>query len=274
MNVLISIYPKPGIHTSVSYPFSPTNIQRFSDIARFVTKYTWSPIIFSNEMRREDNFLWSTLISLDFDNNEEQVMTLSQAVNNVFAGMRHIIGTTKSHQLPKDGFLPADRFRVILQLDHIITNPSDYRYTFNKSIAHYNSDSKAAGLSRLFHPCKEIISISDGYLEDFYQETDDAKRKRVAMVETRKKEAEAYRQLGKEPPYVKHLMKKVVSSHRNPTLYPVIRYYAELGMDTIQIEEIIKTSSTYIHNINDRQWIKGIVSSIKSAVKNHGVGNG
>lgn len=275
---MISIYPNPGIHTRVNYPFQPVDIRRFSLIANYITRYTWSPIIFNNMLRQERHFSTSRLIGLDFDNKDEQVMTLSQAVDNVFAGMRHIIGTTKSHQKPKVSgdavFPPADRFRVILMLAEPVKSMEDYQYTFAKSIEYYGSDSDAAGASRLFHPCREIVSISDGFFEDFYQQSLEDKIRRQAMADIRAKEAAAYRELGIEPPYIKRILQRTVSSGRNPALYPAIRYYAELGMDILQIEEIIKTSNTYIHNSNDRQWVKGIVSSIRSAVKNHGVGNG
>lgn len=275
---MISIYPKKGIHTSVSYPFNPVYPQRFSQLADFIKTYTWSPIIYRGATRREVNFNHAWLVGLDFDNTKEQAMTLSQAVENVFAGMRHIIGTTKNHQRVKvtetAAYPPADRFRVILQLQAPVTSLEAYRYTTVRSIAHYNADPDAGGTSRLFHPCREIISVCDGDYEDFYQESAEDKKKREILAEIRKREADAYRLLGKDPPFIKYLMKKSVASHRNPTLYPVIRHYAELGMDVAAIEEIIKQSTIYKNNINDRQFVRGVVSSIKSAVKNHGVDNG
>lgn len=272
---MISIYPNPGIHTSVSYPFKPVDIRRFSDVEKWVTRYTWSPIIFNNNLRQEVNFKVSRLISLDFDNTKEQVMTLSQAVDNVFAGMQHIIGTTKNHQLPKVTekvtYPPADRFRVILVLPKKVATFDAYQYTFNKSIAYYNSDSQAAGLSRLFHPCREIVSISDGDYEDFYQESPEEIRKRLAQEEIRRREAAAYYKLGKLPPYVAHILKKKHCVGRNSTLYPVIAHYAQLGMPAEGIMDIIKTSNIYKDNENDREFMLDIGRSIKSAAKRLGV---
>lgn len=275
---MISIYPTPGIFTNINFPFSPVSPQRFSELASYVTAHTWSPIIYRENVRQERNFICAWLISLDFDNTVEQVMTLSQAVNNVFCDMRHIIGTTKNHQLPKvtenATYPPADRFRVILQLPERVTSAEEYLYTFNKSIAHYDADRGAGGLSRLFHPCREIVSIQDGYFEDYYQESEQEKERKKTMIEIRKREIAAYRLLGKDPPFIRYILSSAATLNRNTFLYPAIRYYAELGMSAEQIEEIISNSNTYIKNINDRQWIKGIVSSIKSAVKNHGVSNG
>lgn len=275
---MISIYPTPGTHSSVSYPFLPVDNCRFSQLANYITRYTWSPIIFRNNERKEVNFLASRIIALDFDNTKEQVMTLSQAVDNVFAGMRHIIGTSRNHQLPKKTekvtYPPADRFRVVLMLDRTVKNAEDYAYTFTRSIRHYQSDSDAAGLSRLFFPCREIVSISDGDFEDFYQETPQDKEKRIAKAEIMRREAEAYSVLGKVPEYVSVLLNRGYTHNRNSKMYPVIRYYAEIGCGCEEIEAILMTSKTMKININDRAFVKGIMSSIKSAVKLHGAGNG
>lgn len=275
---MISIYPTPGSHSSVSYPFLPVDNCKFSQLANYITRYTWSPILFRNATRQENNFLAARLIALDFDNTKEQVMTLSQAVDNVFAGMRHIIGTTRNHQLPKetskDTYPPADRFRVILMLDKTVKSADDYAYTFTKSIRHYQSDSGAAGLSRLFFPCREIISVSDGDFEDFYQESPQDKEKRLAKAEIMRREALAYHAIGRLPPFVLQRMTMGVTHNRNSMLYPVIRYYAEMGYEQAQIEAIIMNSRTMIINKTDREFRRGIVSSIKSAIKHHGAGNG
>jgi len=275
---MISIYPTPGAHASASYPFLPVDNCRFSQLANYITRYTWSPIIFRNSTRQENNFLASRIIALDFDNTKEQVMTLSQAVDNVFAGMRHIIGTTRNHQLPKATervtYPPADRFRVVLMLDKTIKCAEDYGYTFSKSIRHYQSDSGAAGLSRLFFPCREIVSISDGDFEDFYQESPEDKRQRRAKAEILRREALAYHAIGKMPPFVSYRMGIAVTHNRNSMLYPVIRFYAEMGYGQSEIEAIVMTSKTAEINSTDREFRRGIVSSIKSAIKLHGVGHG
>lgn len=275
---MISIYPTPGIHTRVSHPFLPVDIRRFSDVAKWVTRYTWSPILFNNHLRQEVNFKVSRLISLDFDNTHEQVMTLSQAVDNVFAGMMHIIGTTKNHQKPKISgkniFPPADRFRVILMLPKKVETFEAYHYTFNKSIIHYCSDSQASGLSRLFHPCREIVSISDGEFEDFHQESPEEIRKRLAQEEVRRREAEAYCAIGKTPPYIERILKKSHYTGRNSTLYPVVAHYAQLGMAAEGIMDIIRTSKIYKDNENDREFMQDIGRSIKSATKRMGASNG
>lgn len=164
---MISIYPTPGRHARVNL-FIPQNIHNFSMISPHVLRSTWSPIIYKDNTRKQANFLKSVVIALDFDDGE---MSLAQAVDNYFCDMRHIIGTTKSHQKEKDGVV-CDRFRVVLQLERPVLSSREYRWQMKCAVKKYPIDPQATDAARLFYPCEKIVSVSDGELWEVYEVPD------------------------------------------------------------------------------------------------------
>ena len=249
---MISIYPKKGAHSSVTL-FQPCNLLRFSQIKDLISAYTWSPIIYANNYRLEDNFISSRVIGLDFD----EGLTLNQAVDNVFCDMRHIIGTTRSHQKDKNGLI-CDRFRVILQFDGMITDLRTYKWNIQRLVSHYESDQNAKGASRLFFPCLDIVSAGDGYLVDIEKPPE-------WFMDNSAREAElaAYAKLGDLPFWLKrNLAGTVLEGNRNSAVFGMAKDLAKIKFDRSFVESHLLNSQVYQDNVNDKDFIRGFNATI------------
>ena len=82
----------------------------FQELQSFIISNNWSPIIFKNNYRKSINFKSCQFLVLDYDDG----YSLNKAIEE-FKNYKHIIATTKSHQVKK-GDKVCDRFRVILFL--------------------------------------------------------------------------------------------------------------------------------------------------------------
>lgn len=133
-----------------------TNFKELASLVCSSQHFAWSPGIFKNNYRNLDNFVSMDVIALDFDSG----MTLEEA-GLVFSDYAHIIGTSRSHQKPKDSKPACDRFRVILQLERPITNDDDYKATFNELIRNFPAADRACSdASRFFYPCTGLHACS------------------------------------------------------------------------------------------------------------------
>jgi hypothetical protein len=107
---------------------------------------------------------------LDFDDPQ---MSLSEAIRT-WQDSAHVIGTTKSHQVSKNGAPPCDRFRVAVPWSSRITDIKTYRYNMLQVSKSYPCDSQCKDGARLYYPCKEIVSIAtDGYKQEVLVPPDD-----------------------------------------------------------------------------------------------------
>lgn len=254
---MISIYPKPGINTT-NFPFKPVPVTTFSSISEYVSKYTWSPSNFTNETRREVNFKYSYLVGLDFDNKDEITMTLAEARDNVFCDMRHIIGTTKSHQKKKGSSPPVDRFRVILQLETPVFDLRTYKWTVSSYIERWGADKNASDGARLFYPCNDIVSVSDGYLADVL--TPPA---RYMNFDAKNAELAAFSKLGAVPLWLqRNLLQPVTEGHRNSSVFGLACDLFKIKFDQDFVKAKIFESRVYQDNLNDEEFKKGVLLTI------------
>lgn len=138
---------------TAAHPYQPRDWQ---DLARVLCSSNWSPATFASNYRSQVNFGQADVIGLDFD---DGIVSLAQAVA-MFAPYRHVIGTTRSHQVMKHKKV-CDRFRVLLQLERPITSVADYAATYHSLAAVVPGlDMKCADGARLFYPCMQIVSVS------------------------------------------------------------------------------------------------------------------
>lgn len=134
------------------------NIRGFTDI---ITSSVWSPIIWKDGHRAEDDYLSCKYMVLDIDAN----WTLKEAYDFVQANnYSAIIGTTKSHQkIKKKENSPdepaCDRFRLIMPFEREIKDLATFRYNMYK-LMHIDcllpADPAAKDGARFFYPCKDI----------------------------------------------------------------------------------------------------------------------
>ena len=137
-----------------------------------ICKRAWSPSLFEPKERAQPNFVSASVIGYDFDSG----LSLQDAIDKFAdSGFKHVIGTTKSHQIEKRGVV-ADRFRVVLFLDTPITKKEVYRATVLKIAADIGVfeflDKNTAECARYFTPCKEIIVDAEGTLAPVYSAFD------------------------------------------------------------------------------------------------------
>lgn len=263
---VISIYPYSGAHARVKYPFRPLKIKRFSDISYSILNFTWSPIIFRQYTRNQQNFHMATVVGLDFDNKDEVTMPLGNAVDNVFCDLRHIIATTRNHQKPKDGSPPADRFRVILQFERPIYDLRTYRYNVSRLVRHWGSDEAAKDGARLFFPSVEIVSKGDGDLLEVL--TPPPSYMNTACKDA---ELEAFAKLGTLPIWLqRNLHQTVTNGHRNAAVFGMASDLSKIKSDKDFVVSHIKSSQVWKDNLHDQEFINGALRTITGIFERKG----
>jgi len=231
---VISYHPlKNGRDDQYCRGFNTADTDGVARIARGICSYVWSPCIWRDGNRNEDNFLRADWWALDFDNGE---MTLTEACR-LFCDMVHIIGTTKSHQIDKGG-KTCDRFRLLLKSTEPVTDVRDYRYTLKKLIDRHSSDPKTKDGGRMFYPCKRIVQTSaEGYTEDIVP----APQERPI-----KNRFAAYRPAVMMPSYARFALTNVIpTGSRNSTWYGVAKDLGRVGLAPDEILARVIASPTY-----------------------------
>jgi hypothetical protein len=130
-------------------------MDRWDDDSKIIqaVRYCWCPVVFAKPHRRKDNFLFADWIALDFDSGP----SLAE-ITKAFATTKCVIGTTKSHQKPKSGNPPCDRFRAVIKLKDRCENMLDYEHTLRVLSKRYDADKKAVDAARYFRPCNVTFS--------------------------------------------------------------------------------------------------------------------
>lgn len=119
--------------------------------------------VFNNGKRSIESFQSTSFIALDFDNDSKSkgTMSLSEATN-AFSQYAHIILTTRSHGVGKNGQEPVDRFRVVLKLERPIDSANDFYGTWYWVNSQFPQiDSKCKDPSRLWYQHKSTVSVSE-----------------------------------------------------------------------------------------------------------------
>ena len=131
-------------------------------VATLIRTFAWSPIVWAGGVRRAAEFKCALWCALDFDSG---TYSLSECLDEVTqAGLTHVLGTTKSHGLAKDGAPACDRFRLLLKFDHVITDRSEYERAMRAAMAVFpGSDKSCKDAARFFFPCTEIVSADEGH---------------------------------------------------------------------------------------------------------------
>jgi hypothetical protein len=144
------------------------NIDAFS---KFVLSNDWTPgVVKLNPKepravvrRIQDNFEFLNVIGLDVDNTDQDRCSLDEA-KKLFSDYKHIIVTTRSHQLPKNGNPPEDRYRVILYLSDAFVGKEgimQFRAFYTDLCKKYPFiDPACKDVLRWFRPGRELASVS------------------------------------------------------------------------------------------------------------------
>lgn len=125
------------------------------NLKTIITTQDYSLGRFKGSKRNLANFESAEAIGLDFDDG----MSLAEA-KEAFKDYSHIIATTKSHGIEKNGKV-ADRFRVILKLSEPIKDVATFEATWHDLARKFPACDRACkDASRFFYPSKSIESYS------------------------------------------------------------------------------------------------------------------
>lgn len=139
-----------------------STIGRFEDVYKITRYYDYSPSNFKDGKRNNISAKGVSSIILDIDDGQ----TLDEGIET-FKGYKSLIVTTKSHQVDKKG-LVADRYRVILPLNHTITNMDYYSRLMRVLTRFYRADVACSDSARYYspNPKQEVYySASEEYFD-------------------------------------------------------------------------------------------------------------
>lgn len=153
----LSILPNPQ-NMGETIPYT---VASWQELTKAALEQTWSPCQFLNNGRKQDDFKSAELLVLDVDNSPDD--TDLQFIER-FSSFKHIITTTRNHLKDKKTGLPSNarRYRVILQLERVITSLADYRSTYIDVLKRFPfCDSQTKDGARVFYPGQSLISIQE-----------------------------------------------------------------------------------------------------------------
>ena len=217
------------------YGFIPCNYKNIKELWNVVGSYTWSPAIFKDNYRLGKNFLFCDVLGLDFDGG----YTIEQAIED-FAGFKMLIGTTKSHMLPKNQEPALPRFRLIIPWERRITDGSELEYNIKlvaNTISH--SDESCHERARQFYPCQNLHYISLGDHLPVYQKPPDI----IAAEEQRDKILRYKQSLGIIPKHVQDFIEtgKPFGKGRNKSLYVTGQYLLCSNNSFPEVEKMMRS---------------------------------
>lgn len=201
--------------------FYPTEFDPY-----LILDHVWSPIIWREGVRRSEHFERCELLALDFD----EGWSLERA-REFFAGFWHVIATTRNHGKDKNGIV-CDRFRVILKLQIPIACASALAATLSRIKTFAPIDGSCKDAARLFFPCSELVSVSQGL--SWTPEPSPPPQKRPELPAS---------QGGEVPPW---LMRKIMAGapagNRSNTAYKIGCDAARCGVSVERLSEAFLTS--------------------------------
>lgn len=245
--------------------YQAVQIFKMEDVRHIIIKNVWSPIVWKDGVRKGSGFLSSNICALDFDDGE---MTLGQAVKS-FCDMKHIIATTKSHQLSKNGGPPVDRFRVVLFWECKITDKDTYLHNMRKVFDKFPCDKACKDAARFFYPCKDIISVeTEGYLND-------VEIPKQADIELKARRSWERLQIEKETGrtskgLLTQIQNKIKDGERNKTVWIISVRLTERGFTEEQIIEMFKEgNNAYLFDKEfEREYLSCVRSGVKTGLQN------
>lgn len=130
-------------------------LEDLEELAELITLHDWAPAVFIDSYRKKANFGGTDLLVFDVDSG----CTLAEA-KEYFKDYSHIIATTRSHQVEKNGVV-CDRFRVILELDKPIKDAATYAATWHHYAKRYPFiDEACKDESRFYYKSTSVVSIN------------------------------------------------------------------------------------------------------------------
>lgn len=256
---MISIYRNSQYIASIRSGFQVYHPQNLRQLSTVICNYTWSPIVWKDGVRSKDNFQSARLMVLDFDGE----LSLQEAIENVFDGMKCLIGTTRNHQKEKGGVI-ADRFRVLLWWDRPITDCREYEYQLYRACRVWPADKSAIDGGRLFFHCSKIVHVSDGDLMEVLpvpQGWRDPAPRNAQLA--------ACRASGIVPLTIRYRLGSFLpkSGHRNNFIFALAVDLNKLGFSQDQTIAMIQESETWEAYRTDKDFVRQSLATITGVYK-------
>lgn len=231
-------------------------------IAKCIQRFAWAPARFKDGYRTRANVIHANWLGLDFESAE---MTLDQAVKS-FADMIHVIGTTRNHQVEKDG-VTLDRFRVLIKAERLM-GPEEIYATLRHIAKRYPIDPSCIEPARHFFPCREIVSISDeGYLQEVTPPPPPPTEKEIMRAEIKATLARRrFEATGAMAPWIKAFLEQgrlCRAGGRNNTIYAVAVALRDLGLSQDTIYRMIQEAPISRDDMTEKQ----VAATIQSAIR-------
>lgn len=263
---MFSYHPRKVDYDGKCYAkgYQVVNSKELHVVAAYIKRHAWSPIIWRGGHRLNHNFLRADFIALDFDGE----MGLNEAIESVFCDMCCIIGTTRSHQKPKN-LVIADRFRVVIKLQLPITRLEQYNAKVGEYIERYDSDPTGIDGARFFWPCHNIVFVNpDGLLEEVGPDFIPSKRTYTNedLVELQR----LFKDQGARsfPPWLREFLDEGklpewAKGGRNITCYHAAKKLLVRGIEPDKVEEMLRKSPFNKKGFSDKEF----KTTVKSALK-------
>jgi hypothetical protein len=156
----VSYHPDKSIRVKT---FRPVTVASLEEIARYIKSYVWSPILYKNNQRLKVNFIHARILGIDVDDG----MPIADAIELIKdQQMAAVVGTTRSHQISKDGKPPCDRYRIALLMSEACTDRELFEYNVRTWAKLFRGDAATCDAGRLFRPCSSIVLINSNGIEN------------------------------------------------------------------------------------------------------------
>jgi hypothetical protein len=214
------------------------------EIADYVSKYRCGTAIWRNFERLKKNFMFADWIPIDVDDG----MSLDYAMNHI-KDYIHVVGTTKSHQIPKKNskdpkgpMITCDRFRIFLKFQNRVHDIDDYEYTTKKWARIFKADMSVAGAQAMVRPCKpvsikyygKLITPVDGKME---------KEKSIKKFEQK---IDGYKGEKIVPSWIKQMLNHGVNGGRNNMVLKFASTLKKCGFSEEETVDMIMNSPNFI----------------------------
>lgn len=226
---------EPGTHKS-GEGFFPMQHLDIIHVGAVGTRFTWTPGVFKDGIRRKENFLWSDFVAFDVDNMGEEIYSLEQAKKD-WCDSIVVIGTSRSHQVSKRGQPPRDRFRIITKWEYRITDAATYEASYRAVLDRFPAfDRACADAAHCFFPHKIAFFNSEGFCESVIA----AEKEPHAHIGRSIREYMKERSF-KIPNHVNDFIKRgiIFGDGRNQSVYVSTLELLNFGMDPEKVLELL-----------------------------------
>lgn len=125
----ITIFPNVNgdMHPAKSNVGKVAKFNSLEELNKHIVSSAWSPSVFANNNRKNENFIYTNVMALDFDENADPADIRSRLIH---LGFDYSITLTRNHMKQKGTKAPCSRFRVVIPLEEKIESQQIFSSTW------------------------------------------------------------------------------------------------------------------------------------------------